>query len=87
MLVLKQFPLREEWMKTVTVPTESMASWVGHWEIYDADPSHGGSIIGAGVGPEFSREQTALNAAASAGIDWLLGRERQMLIDQYFAEI
>lgn len=86
MVVLKQFALRKEWMKTFTVPGGNIPSWVGQWEIYDDDPTNGGKQIGCGVGLEFSREQTALNAAISAGIEWLLARERQMLIDQYWAE-
>lgn len=86
MLILKQFPFRNEWMKTATAPGESVASWIGHWEIYDDDPARGGIPVASGAGPEFSREQTALNAAASAGIDWLLDRERKLLIDQYFYE-
>lgn len=86
MIVLKQFALRKEWMKTFTVPGTNMPSWVGHWEIYDDDPTNGGKQIGSGVGPEFPREQTALNAAIGTGVEWLLARERQMLIDQYWAE-
>lgn len=83
MLVLKQFALRKEWMKTFTAPGASMPSWVGYWKIFDDDPAHGGKQIGYGVGPEFPREQTALNAAIGAGVEWLLARERQMLIDQF----
>ncbi|MGZ0008657.1 hypothetical protein [Burkholderia gladioli] len=86
MIILKQFALRKEWMKTFTVPAANLSSWEGHWEVYDDDPGQGGQQIGSGIGPEYPREQTALSAAIGAGIDWILDRERQLLRDQYFPD-
>jgi hypothetical protein len=86
MFALKQFVLREQWMKTFTAPDDQLPSWVGHWVIYDKDPNEGGVVIGSGTGPRYEREQTAFSAAIGAGITWLLDREKQQLVKLYFPD-
>jgi hypothetical protein len=86
MFALKQFVLREQWMKTFTVLGDQLPFWIGNWVIYDKDPDAGGVEIGSGLGPEYAREQTAFSAAIGAGITWLLDQEKQQLVKLYFPD-